>query len=88
MITPKAEIIDLKMHKNTFDISCDMLIKAIYKADFSGFNAIFSSNTKNNFLIINAAKNKINNCTNELLNKNYENAAYELSSLIGLGIRF
>ena len=82
----KAEIIDLKMHKNTFDISCDMLIKAIYKADFSGFNAIFSSNTKNNFLIINAAKNKINNCTNELLNKNYENAANELSSLIGLGI--
>ena len=82
----KAEIIDLKMHKNTFDISCDMLIKAIYKDDFSGFNAIFSSNIKNNFLIINAAKNKINNCTDELLNKNYENAANELSSLIGLGI--
>ena len=45
-----------------------------------------ASNIKNNFLIINAAKNKINNCTNELLNKNYENAANELSSLIGLGI--
>ena len=84
----KTEITDSKMHKNTFNISYDMLIQAIYKADFSGFNAIFSSNTdiKENFLIINAAKNKINISTNELLNKNYENAANTLSSLIGLGI--
>ena len=84
----KTEITDSKMHKNTFNISCDMLIQAIYKADFSGFNAIFSSKTdiKENFLIINAAKNKINISTNELLNKNYENAANTLSSLIGLGI--
>lgn len=84
----KTEIIDSKMHKNTFNISCDMLIQAIYKANFSGFNAIFSSNTaiKENFLIINAAKNKIDTCTNELINKNYENAANALSNLIGLGI--
>ncbi len=84
----KTEIIDSKMHKNTFNISCDMLIQAIYKADFSGFNAIFSSNTdiKENFLIINAAKTKIDTCTNELINKNYENAANVLSNLIGLGI--
>ena len=56
----KTEITDSKMHKNTFNISCDMLIQAIYKADFSGFNAIFSSNTdiKENFLIITAAKTK------------------------------
>ena len=84
----KTEIIDSKMHKNTFNISCDMLIQAIYKADFSGFNAIFSSNTdiKENFLIITAAKTKIDTCTNELINKNYENAVNSLSSLIGLGI--
>ena len=84
----KTEIIDSKMHKNTFNISCDMLIQAIYKADFSGFNAIFSSNTdiKDNFLILNAAKTKIDTCTNELINKNYENAANVLSNLIGLGI--
>lgn len=84
----KTEIIDSKMHKNTFNISCDMLIQAIYKANFSGFNAIFSSNTdiKENFLIINAAKTKIDTCTNEIINKNYENAANLLSNLIGLGI--
>lgn len=84
----KTEFTDSKMHKNTFNISCDMLIQAIYKADFSGFNAIFSSNAdiKENFLIINAAKTKIDTCTNELINKNYENAANVLSSLIGLGI--
>ena len=84
----KTEIIDSKMHKNTFNISCDMLIQAIYKADFSGFNAIFSSKTdiKDNFLILNAAKNKIDTCTSELLNKNFENSSDILSSLIGLGI--
>lgn len=84
----KTEITDSKMHKNTFNISYDMLIQAIYKADFSGFNAIFSSNTdiKENFLIITAAKTKIDTCTNELINKNYENAVNSLSSLIGLGI--
>ena len=84
----KTEIIDSKMHKNTFNISCDMLIQAIYKADFSGFNAIFSSKTdiKDNFLILNAAKNKIDTCTSELLNKNFENLSDILSSLIGIGI--
>ena len=84
----QTEIIDSKMHKNTFNISCDMLIQAIYKADFSGFNAIFSSKTdiKDNFLILNAAKNKIDTCTSELLNKNFENSSDILSSLIGLGI--
>lgn len=84
----KTEIIDSKMHKNTFNISCDILMHAIYKANFSGFNAIFSSNTdiKENFLIINAAKTKIDTCTNEIINKNYENAANLLSNLIGLGI--
>lgn len=84
----RAKIIDSKMHKNTFKISCDMLRNAINKADFCSFNTIFLSNIdmKNNFLILNAAKNKIDNCTYEILNKNYENAVNALSSLIGLGI--
>ena len=84
----KTQIIDSKMHKNALNISCDMLKQAIYKSNFSSFNNIFSPNIdiNNNFLIINAAKNKIDICTNELLNQNYENAANILSSLIGLGI--
>lgn len=85
-----ANIIHSKLHKNTFCLSSDLIHQTLNKADCLGFRPIFSpksgENTQNQFLILNAAKIKINHCTGQLLKKNYEQATDQLVGLIGLGI--